>query len=173
MAAAQASSIPQNHVVPSSEKIVPSNSSSSEPTLCLMIDNYDSFTYNLYQYLCQLGANMLVKRHDEITVQEIEKLYNDGELRSIVISPGPGHPRTESGVSRDAITWAMGKVPVLGVCMGLECIVDLLGGEVCNIVGFTQIRMSFPDYVFSALLSRIQRRYRLRLPEKSYTERLH
>ncbi len=124
--------IPQNHVTPQSEAIIPpsASSSSSEPTLCLMIDNYDSFTFNLYQYLCQLGAEMLVKRNDEITIEEIEELYQKGRLRCIVISPGPGHPRTDSGVSRDVIMWAMGKVPLLGVCMGLECIVDVLGGEV-------------------------------------------
>lgn len=57
-------------------------------------------------------------------------MFADGELERIVISPGPGHPRTDSGVSRDVIAWGMGKLPILGVCMGLECIVDLLGGEV-------------------------------------------
>lgn len=56
-------------------------------------------------------------------------MFADGELERIVISPGPGHPRTDSGVSRDVIAWGMGKLPILGVCMGLECIVDLLGGE--------------------------------------------
>ncbi|KAJ9122622.1 hypothetical protein QFC22_002051 [Naganishia vaughanmartiniae] len=58
------------------------------------------------------------------------QLYTSNQLRSIVISPGPGHPRTDSGICRDVITWATGKVPVLGVCMGLECIVDVLGGEI-------------------------------------------
>ena len=57
-------------------------------------------------------------------------MYAAGDLDRIVISPGPGHPQTDSGVSRDAITWAFGKVPILGVCMGLECLVDVLGGEV-------------------------------------------
>jgi anthranilate/para-aminobenzoate synthase component II len=63
-----------------------------------------------------------------------QELYKAGKLRSVVISPGPGHPRTDSGVCRDVITWAMGKIPVLGVCMGLECIVDLLGGDVSKAI---------------------------------------
>jgi hypothetical protein len=66
--------IPQNHTIPSSEKVIAQDEveSEREPTLCLMIDNYDSFTFNLYQYFCQLGAEMLVKRNDEITVPEVE-----------------------------------------------------------------------------------------------------
>jgi anthranilate synthase / indole-3-glycerol phosphate synthase / phosphoribosylanthranilate isomerase len=59
-----------------------------------------------------------------------QELYTTRRLRSIVISPGPGHPQTDSGISRDVIKWAMGKVPLLGVCMGLECVVDVMGGEV-------------------------------------------
>lgn len=57
-------------------------------------------------------------------------MYTNGDLARIIISPGPGHPRTDSGISREVITWAMGKVPLLGICMGLECLVDVLGGEV-------------------------------------------
>ncbi|KAJ9098755.1 hypothetical protein QFC21_004403 [Naganishia friedmannii] len=127
-----ASQVPQNRVsTPDEAAIKPAEKQDpSTPSLCLMIDNYDSFTFNLYQYLCELGAEMLVKRNDEITMSEIEHLYTSNRLRSIVISPGPGHPRTDSGICRDVITWAAGKVPVLGVCMGLECIVDVLGGEI-------------------------------------------
>lgn len=57
-------------------------------------------------------------------------MYQNGDLARIIISPGPGHPKTDSGISKEVITWAMGKVPVLGICMGLECLVDVLGGEV-------------------------------------------
>lgn len=66
--------IPQNHTIPSSEKVIAQDDveSEREPTLCLMIDNYDSFTFNLYQYFCQLGAEMMVKRNDEITIPEVE-----------------------------------------------------------------------------------------------------
>lgn len=66
--------IPQNHVTTTEEQAIPPDAAASdaEPTLCLLIDNYDSFTFNLYQYLCQLGADMLVKRNDEITLEEIQ-----------------------------------------------------------------------------------------------------
>jgi anthranilate synthase/indole-3-glycerol phosphate synthase/phosphoribosylanthranilate isomerase len=57
-------------------------------------------------------------------------MYDNGDLDRVVISPGPGHPSTDSGISRDVITWGIGKTPILGVCMGLECLVDVLGGEV-------------------------------------------
>ncbi len=68
------SNIPQNRVTSTDEQAIPSSDGSlaNEPTLCLLIDNYDSFTFNLYQYLCQLGAEMMVKRNDEITLEEVE-----------------------------------------------------------------------------------------------------
>lgn len=96
----------------------------------LVIDNYDSFTWNVYSDLSVLGGNPLVIRNDKITLPEIEQMYAEGQIDRVVISPGPGHPSTDSGISREVITWATGKVPVMGVCMGLECIVDILGGEV-------------------------------------------
>lgn len=92
----------------------------------LMIDNFDSFTWNLYQQLSLLGANVTVVRNDAITTEMLPLI----QLNSLIISPGPGHPRTDSGISRAAIEYFQGKVPVLGVCMGLECIVDLHGGEI-------------------------------------------
>ncbi|KAF5351827.1 hypothetical protein D9756_007519 [Leucocoprinus leucothites] len=92
----------------------------------LMIDNFDSFTWNLYQQLCLAGANVTVIRNDAITPAQFPLL----RLNSLVISPGPGHPQTDSGVSKDAIKYFTGKVPVLGVCMGLECLVDLFGGSI-------------------------------------------
>ncbi|KAF7562689.1 hypothetical protein G7046_g1427 [Stylonectria norvegica] len=94
----------------------------------ILIDNYDSFTWNVYQYLVLAGANVHVYRNDKITVDElIEK-----KPTQIIISPGPGHPETDSGVSRDAIRHFAGKIPILGVCMGLQCIFDVYGGEVSS-----------------------------------------
>jgi len=93
--------------------------------MILIIDNYDSFTYNLVQYLRMLGAEVQVHRNDEITVSQIETLAPVG----IVISPGPGHP-SEAGVSLDVITTFMGRIPILGVCLGHQAIVHALGGEV-------------------------------------------
>ena len=81
----------------------------------ILIDNYDSFTWNIYQYLVLEGATVHVFRNDKITVDElIEK-----KPTQLIISPGPGHPKTDSGVSRDVIRYFAGKIPILGVCMGL------------------------------------------------------
>ena len=80
----------------------------------IMIDNFDSFTWNIYQYLVLEGAKVQVFRNDEITVPELAKL-NPTQL---IVSPGPGHPQTDSGISRDAIKYFAGKIPVFGVCMG-------------------------------------------------------
>jgi anthranilate synthase/aminodeoxychorismate synthase-like glutamine amidotransferase len=88
-----------------------------------MIDNYDSFTYNLVQYMAELGAEPQVFRNDEVTVDELAKF--DG----IVISPGPGTP-DDSGVSMDAIRNLSGKVPILGVCLGHQCLGQVFGGNV-------------------------------------------
>jgi anthranilate synthase/aminodeoxychorismate synthase-like glutamine amidotransferase len=88
-----------------------------------MIDNYDSFTYNLVQYMAELGAEPTVFRNDAVTVDELAKF--DG----IVISPGPGTPE-DSGVSMDAIRQLSGKVPILGVCLGHQCLGQAFGGNV-------------------------------------------
>ncbi|KLO13634.1 N-anthranilate isomerase [Schizopora paradoxa] len=96
------------------------------PIDVLMIDNFDSFTWNLYQSLSLLGADVVVIRNDAIPATALPLL----DVRRLIISPGPGHPKTDSGISRDAIKWFAGKVPVLGVCMGLECVVDVYGGEI-------------------------------------------
>ncbi|HZQ37152.1 MAG TPA: aminodeoxychorismate/anthranilate synthase component II, partial [Dehalococcoidia bacterium] len=93
--------------------------------MLLLIDNYDSFTYNLYQYLCELGADVRVVRNDAISVDEIEAL----EPERIVISPGPCTPK-EAGVSVDTIRRFAGRVPVLGVCLGHQCIGEAFGGIV-------------------------------------------
>ncbi|ODQ78762.1 hypothetical protein BABINDRAFT_167950 [Babjeviella inositovora NRRL Y-12698] len=92
----------------------------------IMIDNYDSFTWNIYEYLCQEGARVDVFRNDAITLAEIEAKKPD----MLLISPGPGHPKTDSGISRDAIDHFKGKMPIFGVCMGQQCMFEVFGGEV-------------------------------------------
>ena len=93
--------------------------------MLLIIDNYDSFTYNLYQYFCELGIEVLVKRNDEITLVEIESLAP----QYLVISPGPCTPN-EAGISLAAIDYFAGKLPILGVCLGHQAIAQVFGGEV-------------------------------------------
>ena len=92
----------------------------------ILIDNYDSFTWNVYQYLVLEGAKVTVYRNDEIPLDELIKL-NPTQL---VVSPGPGHPITDAGISQDAIKHFSGKIPVLGVCMGEQCVYAAFGGEV-------------------------------------------
>jgi anthranilate synthase/aminodeoxychorismate synthase-like glutamine amidotransferase len=93
--------------------------------MLLMIDNYDSFTYNLVQYLGELGQELQVYRNNKITISEIEQMKPD----RIVISPGPCTPK-EAGVSIDVIKRFTGKVPILGVCLGHQAIGDAFGGDV-------------------------------------------
>ncbi len=93
--------------------------------MILMIDNYDSFTYNLVQYLSELGEKVVVFRNDKITVNGIRKL----KPKRIVISPGPGTPM-EAGVSNAVIQELSGKTPILGVCLGHQCIGHIFGGKV-------------------------------------------
>jgi anthranilate synthase/aminodeoxychorismate synthase-like glutamine amidotransferase len=93
--------------------------------MILVIDNYDSFTYNLVQYLGELGAEPVVRRNDETTVSEIEKLAP----AAIVISPGPGTPQ-QAGVSIDVIRKVGPKTPILGVCLGHQAIGEAYGGKV-------------------------------------------
>ncbi|ROW13097.1 hypothetical protein VPNG_05942 [Cytospora leucostoma] len=92
----------------------------------VLIDNYDSFTYNVYQYLVLEGATVTVYRNDKITLDELIAK----KPTQLVISPGPGHPQTDSGLSRDAIRHFAGKIPIFGVCMGQQCILDVYGGDV-------------------------------------------
>ena len=91
----------------------------------LVIDNYDSFVYNLVQYLGELGASPLVHRHDAVTIEEIAEIDPD----AILISPGPGRPE-DAGVSNDVIRELGGRVPILGVCLGHQCIGQVFGGDV-------------------------------------------
>ncbi|MBE3652601.1 aminodeoxychorismate/anthranilate synthase component II [Vibrio navarrensis] len=93
--------------------------------MLLIIDNYDSFTYNLYQYFCELGADVHVVRNDEIDIAEIERL----QPTHLVISPGPCTPN-EAGISLAAIAHFAGKLPILGVCLGHQAIAQAFGGEV-------------------------------------------
>jgi anthranilate synthase/aminodeoxychorismate synthase-like glutamine amidotransferase len=93
--------------------------------MILLIDNYDSFTYNLYQYLCELGAEVEVARNDKITIEDIDQMAPE----KIVISPGPGTPR-DAGVSIATVKHFAGKMPILGVCLGHQAIGEAFGGVV-------------------------------------------
>lgn len=93
--------------------------------MLLMIDNYDSFTYNVVQYLGELGAEVKVVRNDELTVAQIEALNPE----RIVVSPGPCTPN-EAGISLEAIKYFAGKLPILGVCLGHQSIGQAFGGDV-------------------------------------------
>jgi anthranilate synthase/aminodeoxychorismate synthase-like glutamine amidotransferase len=93
--------------------------------MILMIDNYDSFTYNLVQYMGELGADIEVRRNDEITLEEIESLAPE----KIVVSPGPCTP-DKAGVSVDVVKRFAGKIPILGVCLGHQSVGAAFGGEI-------------------------------------------
>ncbi len=93
--------------------------------MIFVLDNYDSFTYNLVQYLGELGANPVVRRNDETTVEEIEALGPEG----IVISPGPGRPE-DAGISVPLIRAAADRTPILGVCLGHQAIGEAFGGSI-------------------------------------------
>lgn len=93
--------------------------------MILLIDNYDSFTYNLYQYLGELGAQVKVVRNDTVSLEDIEQL----SPRGLVISPGPGNP-DEAGISISAIEAFAERIPVLGVCLGHQCIGQLYGARI-------------------------------------------
>ena len=95
------------------------------PGKTLLIDNYDSFTWNVYQYLSELGADVVVYRNDEVTVEECIAL----NPRNLVISPGPGRP-ANAGISMDIIKAFAGKIPILGVCLGEQCMFEVYGGVV-------------------------------------------
>ena len=96
-----------------------------ENPMLVMVDNYDSFTWNLVQYLGELGAEVVVHRNDEITPEEIEQA---GPL-GVVVSPGPCTPR-EAGISVEVVRRFAGKLPMLGVCLGHQCIASAFGGKV-------------------------------------------
>ena len=95
--------------------------------MLLLIDNYDSFTYNLYQYLCELGEQVEVFRNDKIGLEDIDNMAPE----RIVISPGPGTP-DDAGISIDTVNRFAGKVPMLGDCLGHQCIGQAFGGVVAG-----------------------------------------
>ena len=96
--------------------------------MLLLIDNYDSFTYNLFQYLSELGAEVWVTRNDQVSLEEIERRPPE----RIVISPGPGTPE-EAGISNDVIRRFGAKIPVLGVCLGHQCLGYAYGARVSRV----------------------------------------
>lgn len=93
--------------------------------MIILIDNYDSFTYNVYQYVANLGYEVYVVRNDQITLAEIEA----GGYEAIIISPGPGTP-ADSGITKDVIQYFAGKIPIFGICLGLQAIGEVFGGTV-------------------------------------------
>jgi anthranilate synthase/aminodeoxychorismate synthase-like glutamine amidotransferase len=95
--------------------------------MIIMIDNYDSFTYNLVQYIQEMGIAVKVFRNDKISVNEIESFEPEG----IVISPGPGRPES-AGVTLDVLKHFSGKIPILGVCLGHQAIATAFGGEIIS-----------------------------------------
>jgi anthranilate synthase component 2 len=101
----------------------------NKPLQVLMVDNYDSFTFNIVQYLGELGAEVTVVRNDEVTVDELQRRLDDGRMDRLVISPGPCSP-AEAGISVAAIQHFAGKLPILGVCLGHQSIGAAFGGQV-------------------------------------------
>jgi anthranilate synthase component II len=95
----------------------------------LMIDNYDSFTYNIVQYFGELGAEVTTLRNDEVTVQELNAMFQRKEFDRLCISPGPCSPK-EAGISVAAIEYFKGKLPILGVCLGHQAIGQAFGGNI-------------------------------------------
>ena len=93
--------------------------------MIVLIDNYDSFSYNLYQLIGQLNPDIKVIRNDEMTVESLEALHPD----HLIISPGPGRP-SEAGICEQAIRYFEGKVPILGVCLGHQAICEVYGGTI-------------------------------------------
>jgi anthranilate synthase component 2 len=120
----------------------------------LMIDNYDSFTYNIVQYLGELGAEVTVARNDEITVAEIDVMLAAGQLDRLVVSPGPCSP-AEAGISVAAIQHFAGKLPILGVCLGHQAIGAAFGGKIIRaqqlMHGKTSVITTTQEGVFAGL----------------------
>ena len=130
----------------------------------LMVDNYDSFTYNIVQYFGELGAEVEVFRNDEITVAEIEARLNAGKLDRLVISPGPCSP-AEAGISVAAIKHFAGKLPILGVCLGHQSIGAAFGGTI--------IRAQELMHGKTSVITTTQKGVFAGLPEKFTVNRYH
>ena len=95
--------------------------------MILLIDNYDSFTYNVYQYVGELHPHIEAARNDEITIEEIETMAPE----AVIISPGPGYPET-AGITNEVIRQFSGRVPILGICLGHQAIGEVFGGKVID-----------------------------------------
>jgi anthranilate synthase component 2 len=130
----------------------------------LMVDNYDSFTFNIVQYFGELGADVTVVRNDEITVDEIERRVKAGEVDRLVISPGPCSPK-EAGVSVAAIERLAGHVPILGVCLGHQAIGAAFGGQI--------VRAQELMHGKTSVISTTQKGVFARLPAKFLVNRYH
>lgn len=100
-----------------------------QPPKVLMLDNYDSFTYNIVQYLGELGAQVLVVRNDTMRIEELAAYCAEAGVNYLVVSPGPSAP-AQAGISVQAIQHFAGKMPILGVCLGHQCIGAAFGGEI-------------------------------------------
>jgi anthranilate synthase/aminodeoxychorismate synthase-like glutamine amidotransferase len=120
--------------------------------MIFVLDNYDSFTYNLVQYLGELGADPLVRRNDEVSLQEIEGL----EPRAIVISPGPGVP-ADAGISVSLIRHFTGKLPMLGVCLGHQAMAEAYGGRIIRAERLMHGKTSLIDHQGSGILRDLPR----------------
>jgi anthranilate synthase/aminodeoxychorismate synthase-like glutamine amidotransferase len=118
--------------------------------MLLLIDNYDSFTYNLAQYFGELGCDPLIRRHDEISRDEIAALAP----KHICISPGPCTPR-EAGISKDAVLRFGTKVPILGVCLGHQCIAEAYGGKIVPASSLVHGKSSMIRHNGNGLLSNL------------------
>jgi anthranilate synthase component 2 len=123
--------------------------------MLLMIDNYDSFTFNLVQYLGELGQDVVVKRNDEVTVAEIESMKPD----KIVISPGPCSPN-EAGVSLATIGAFAGRVPILGVCLGHQAIGQAFGGRVVHAKSLMHGKTSMVNHTGRGVFANLPSPYR-------------
>ena len=93
--------------------------------MILLIDNYDSFTYNLYQYIGELYHDIQVVRNDEITIEQIEEMHP----QALILSPGPGYPK-DAGICEEVVTKLGGRIPILGVCLGHQAICEAFGGRI-------------------------------------------
>ena len=130
----------------------------------LMVDNYDSFTYNIVQYFGELGAQVEVFRNDEITVADIQARLNAGQLDRLVISPGPCSP-AEAGISVAAIQHFAGKLPILGVCLGHQAIGAAFGGTI--------VRAQELMHGKTSVITTTQKGVFAGLPEKFTVNRYH
>ena len=132
-------------------------SSSSHPLRLVMIDNYDSFTFNLVQYFGELGAEVAVYRNDEISVPELQAQVKSGALDRLVVSPGPCAP-AQAGISVAAIQALAGQVPILGVCLGHQSIGAAFGGRIVRaqalMHGKTSVITTTQEGVFAHLPER-------------------